>query len=248
MTNYSLLIDRYLSGEMEADECKQFEQELKSNIRLAKEFRLSQEIDRMLTDEEMIDFGRKLADVHRRRAAQRGVRFSLRKFHKRWYYAAASIVLVVITAGMLYFLFPGRFTNEKIFSMYYSSDQVMSATRSGNNHLFDAVYKFQQKDYEGALVLFEEILAADTANIAVRFYSGVAKIETERYDEAISTFRAIIRHHDNLYIEHATWFLALTYLKNIQTDEAIEIFRILSLNNNSYYQQQAADILSKIKN
>ncbi|HSW67177.1 MAG TPA: tetratricopeptide repeat protein [Bacteroidales bacterium] len=248
MTHYSLLIDRYLSGEMEADERKQFEQELKSNIRLAKEFRLSQDIDLMLADEAMIDFSRKLADVHRLRAKQRGVRFLLRRFHKRWYYAAASIVLVVITAGMLYFLFPSRFTNEKIFSMYYSSDQVMSVTRSGSNHLFDAVYKFQQKDYEGALVLFEEILSADTANIAVRFYSGVANIETGRYDEAISTFRAIIRHQDNLYIEHATWFLALTYLKNFQTDEAIEVFRILSLNNNSYYQQQAADILRKIQN
>lgn len=246
MTHYSRLIDRYLSGEMETDECNRFEFELKSNIRLAKEFRLSQDIDKMLADEDMIDFARKLADVHRRRAKQRGVRFSMRTFYRRWYYAAASIALVVITAGMLYLLSPSRFSNERIFSMYYSSEQVMSVTRSGSNHLFDAVFKFQQKDYEGALLLFDEILAVDTANIAVRFYSGIANIETERYDEAIETFKDIIRHGDNLYVEHATWFLGLTYLKNNQEKDATEVFRAISLNKNNFYHHKASEIVAKL--
>ena len=122
----------------------------------------------------------------------------------------------------------------------------MDQTR-GDQNIVEAVIKFQQKDFRTASVLFKSILNKDESNIAVWFYYGISNIETQNYENSIKAFNTIIGQNDNLYIEHAEWYLGLCYLKNNQKDKAIDQFAVVASNPENFHQKEAKDILEKLQ-
>lgn len=247
MTNYSRKIESYLSREMGQEDIKSFELELKLNTQLSKEFNLSVEIDEMIDeDEDILSFRKQLQEIHQRKSSSATRIFSLREFNKRWYYAAASITLLIMISGMLYLIIPKDYSNERLFSMYYNTEKVLNVSRSADNQLLDALIKYQQKEFSEAARLFEAILREDEKNIVIRFYSGIAYIETQYYNDAIVAFKKILEGEDNLYTEHASWFLGLTYLRINETEKAISAFDNILRDPGNYYHAQAEDIFTKL--
>jgi tetratricopeptide (TPR) repeat protein len=110
----------------------------------------------------------------------------------------------------------------------------------------EAVIKFQQKDFALASDLFNKILEKDNSNIAVWFYYGIANIETKNYTNSIKAFNTIITQNDNLYIEHAEWYLGLCYLKNNQKEKAVGQFTLVASNPDNFHNQEAKNILEKL--
>jgi tetratricopeptide (TPR) repeat protein len=137
-------------------------------------------------------------------------------------------------------------SNDALFEQYYSSENIVDQTRSDQN-IVEAVIKFQQKDFRKAAVLFKSIIDSDNTNIAVWFYYGISNIETMNYDNAIKAFNTIIEQNDNLYIEHAEWYLGLCYLKNNLEDKAIDQFAVVASNPDNFHRQEAKNILEKLK-
>jgi lipopolysaccharide biosynthesis regulator YciM len=129
---------------------------------------------------------------------------------------------------------------------YYNAENIVDQTR-GDQNIVEAVIKFQQKDFRAASVLFKNILDADQSNMAVMFYYGIANIETNNYSNSIKAFNAIIKQNDNLYIEHAEWYLGLCYLKNNQKDKAIDQFIIVAADTENFHRQEAKNILEKLQ-
>lgn len=247
MNNYSRKIESYLSREMGQEEIKGFELELKLNTQLSKEFNLSVEIDEMINeDEDILSFRKQLQEIHERKSASATRIFSLRQFNKRWYIAAASITLLIMISGILYLIIPKDYSNERLFSMYYNTETVLNVSRSADNQLLDALIKYQQKEFSEAARLFEAILREDEKNIVIRFYSGIAYIETQYYNDAIVAFKKILEGEDNLYTEHASWFLGLTYLRINETEKAISAFDNILRDPGNYYHAQAVDIFTKL--
>jgi tetratricopeptide (TPR) repeat protein len=81
----------------------------------------------------------------------------------------------------------------------------------------------------------------------VWFYYGISNIETKNYDNSIKAFTTIINQNDNLYIEHAEWYLGLCYLKNNQKDKAIDQFVVVASNPDNFHRQEAKNILEKLQ-
>lgn len=247
MTNNSRQIDRFLSGEMGEDEKNTFELELKLNAQLSKELNLSLEIDEMIAeDEEILEFRQQLQDIHVKKSSSIGRKITFHGFNRNWYRVAAAITLLIMLSAMIYLVIPRDYSNERLFSMYYSTEKVLTVSRSADNQLIEALFKYQQKEFSDAARLFEAILREDETNIVIRFYSGIAYIETQYYNEAITAFKKIIEGEDNLYSEHAGWFLGLTYLRINETDKAIQVFEDIKNDANNYYQQQADELYSKL--
>jgi tetratricopeptide (TPR) repeat protein len=166
---------------------------------------------------------------------------------RRWQLAAAAAIAVLMIAGGALLLTQQRsYTAEKLFSMYYDTDRTIELTRSGNANIVEAILKFQQKDFQGASLLFAEILDKDSSNIAVWFYNGISYIETNRIDDAVKAFRYIIDDKNNLYVEHAEWYLGLCYLKNEQIDYAVEQFRKIAADQKNYHNKEANKLLEKL--
>jgi len=244
---YSQMIERFIAGEMNEDELRWFGKELQTNAELSGELKLDKDLDNILLDEDVVEFRRKLISVFNESKQNEAAPKVVRMQPRRWQLAAAAAIAVLVIAGGAILLTQQRsYTAEKLFSMYYDSNRTIELTRSGNANIVEAILKFQQKDYQGASLLFAEILDKDSSNIAVWFYNGISYIETNRIEDAVKAFKYIVEDKNNLYVEHAEWYLGLCYLKNEQIDFAVEQFRKIAADQKNYHHKEADKILEKL--
>jgi tetratricopeptide (TPR) repeat protein len=245
---HSASIEQFLANEMAPSELLAFKKELNANSDLVDELRLSESIDSAISRDDIIDLRQKLLvaihtgkDVQKEREVQ-VVRMNSRK----WWYAAASLLALCAITATLFWQTNQGISTDKLFTQYYNAENIIDQTR-GDENIVEAVMKFQQKDFRSASVLFKSILDKDNSNIAVWFYYGISNIETKNFDNSIKAFNTIIKQNDNLYIEHAEWYLGLCYLKNNQKDKAIDQFVVVASNPDNFHRQEAKEILEKLQ-
>lgn len=243
---HSASIEQFLSKEMTPVEEENFAKELAANKELAAEFRFSQQIDNALKRDDIIDVRRKVNYLYEQQKTSYSQSRVIQMHPRRWYFAAASVVALLAIGATLLFTLPQRSSNDALFAQYYSSENILDVTRSGDANIVEAIMKFQEKDYNVAAWQFGRILEKDASNMAVWFYYGISSIETKNYPKAISAFEKIIHDNSNLYVEHAEWYLSLCYLKSDQTDKAINQLKAIAANDNNFHQQEAIKLLSKI--
>lgn len=243
---YTEWIDSYIGKELDEAGVKKFEKELSINQDLAMEYHLEQDLDKILSQQDLLDFRAKCI------VAQNELNVSSRKFVKvvqftrKYWYAAASLLLIAIVAGSLVLINPGGYSPEKLFKMYYKSGETIGVSRSGNGNMVEALLQFSKNDYQAADVLFDKILNNDPRNFAVMYYSGISNIEMKNYPKAIQMFETIIADKDNLYIENADWYLGLSYLASENLEQASKIFNTIAETPGHYYAKDAKSILDKI--
>ncbi|NVO20051.1 MAG: tetratricopeptide repeat protein [Bacteroidetes bacterium] len=243
---HSASIEQFLSGEMLPAERLSFEREVARNPELAGELNLSRTIDEALRRDDIIDFRKKLlvAFKDNKKAPQETPVIQLNI--RRLWYAAASFLLLAGLGATLYFSVPRGNPNDTIFKEYYSADNLVDVTRAGDVNIVEAVIKFQEKDYVMAAKLFHNIVERDNGNIACWFYYGISSIENENYDQAEKAFNYIITNDQNLYVEHAQWYLGLCFLKHNQVKKATEQFKSIAADPDNYHQKDAIRILRKL--
>jgi hypothetical protein len=244
---HSASIEQFLSGEMLPAERENFEREVSSNPELAGELKLSRSIDAALKRDDIIDFRKKLLVAYRENKKVQPEIPVVRMYVKKFWYAAASIILLAALGSTLYFSVPRGSSNDTLFKEYYSAENLVDVTRAGDANIVEAVIKFQEKDYKMAARLFNNILENDNGNIACWFYYGISSIETENYAQAEKAFNHIISDNENLYIEHAEWYLGLTFLKNNQISKAKAQFEKIAANADNFHRQDAVHLLTKLK-
>jgi tetratricopeptide (TPR) repeat protein len=243
---YTEWIDSYVENELDEAGRKKFEAELSFNRDLANEYHLEKDLDEALLQDDLIDFRAKCI------TAQNELNLSGKRFVKvvqitrKYWYAAASMLLIGLITGGLFLLNPGVYSAEKLFKMYYKSGETIGVSRSGNVNMVEALRYFTLNDFQSAESLFDEILANDPQNIAVMYYSGISNIEIQNYLKAIKMFEFIIRDGDNLYTENAEWYLGLSHLAAEQIDQADAIFNTIAANPDHHYSEEAKSILEKI--
>jgi tetratricopeptide (TPR) repeat protein len=249
MTNpfkHSATIEQYFANEMAPSERAAFLKEVRGSPDLANELGLSQTIDSALMREDVIDLRRKLiAAINAGRIVKEEVPV-VRMYTRKWWYAAASFLVLCSVAATLYLHSSSKISNDSLFTQYYTSENIVDQTR-GDQNIIEAVLKFQQKDFRTASTLFKSILDKDNSNIAVWFYYGISNIETQNYENSIKAFNTIIEQNDNLYIEHAEWYLGLCYLKNNQKNKAADQFAGVASDPDNFHRQEAKDILEKMQ-
>lgn len=245
---YTEWIDSYIGNELDAAGVKKFEKELSINQDLAMEYHLERDLEKILSQQDLLDFRAKCM------VAQSELNLSSKKFVKvvqftrRYWYAAASLLLIALVAGSLVLLNPGGYSPEKLFKMYYKSGETIGVSRSGNGNMVEALLLFGKNDYQAADVLFDKILSNDSKNFAVMYYSGISNIEMKNYPKAIQMFETIIADKNNLYIENADWYLGLSYLASGNIEKATGIFNTIAETPGHYYAKDAKSILEKISN
>ena len=243
---YTEIIDRYRNSDLDDAGMLAFQEDLKVNRELAREFQLEKDIDDALKDAETIDFLSKVINAQKEyKRLHKGLGVVVQMGKKYWY-AAASILVLILVTGSILLLGPSQYSNEKLFSMYYNSGESVGIARSGNGLVVEAIMMYHEKDYGNACQLFTDILIEDPDNVAIQYYCGISNIEIKNYDKAITLFNNIISENNNLYIEYAQWYLGLTYLIDGETNRAKEIFSEIASEDGHYYQDESKSILEKI--
>ncbi|MCD4746317.1 MAG: tetratricopeptide repeat protein, partial [Bacteroidales bacterium] len=240
------LIEKYIDGELDDEKTNLFQNMLKNNPALAEEVNLRNEVNNAVKESDIIDLREQLEKIHKsfENNPKKGIVISI--FKKKIFRPICAIFILIILSGALIYIFNiNSISNDKLFSMYYQPYEATLIIRSGDDMdiMFkQAIQKYEDKDYESALSLFTQL----ESGIMVNYYSGITNMELENYNEAINLFQYIINHNNNLFVQQAEWYLGLCYLKTHQNEKAIEIFKKIKKDDNSYYKKNVNKILKYI--
>lgn len=208
------------------------EKMLSENVDIVKEFQFDDVISKPYDREKFIETLKKYIPL------------TTNTTKKAWF-AGLLLFLMILSGGSLYFQKNYVFSNQKLFIEYYTSENMVDVSRGSNSD--STILKFQHKNYREALKEFNEIYNRDTNNIAVLFYSGLSSIELEQYNEAIDSFKKIIRHGDSPYNEYAQWYLALCYLQKDEIEKAKKEFSSIISNPDAFNREKSQEVLKKLK-
>lgn len=243
-TDYTEIIEKYLDGELTGEELENFQKALESDEELAPELKLHEDIQKAISQTDVIELRENIAKTIQN-AGDGKKRISIRN---TWLVAASVIVLTGTTLAV-WFIMNGSGSNEKLFSMYYYTEEAPAYTRSGagvSGKIFEnAMQLYENRKYEKAIPEIKKVLEKDKDNFTARFFLGMSFIETSQLDDAIIVFKGIIDHNDNLYLDKAAWYLGLCYLRSGEKDKALKKFQNI-IDSKSFYANKAEKILKEL--
>lgn len=249
MPNNFETIEKYIDGELKESELLEFEELLSTDSDIKRDYKLSIELNNSIMEDDVMALRETMNIMYQDETIVKRIPKVLSK-RKIYYYAAASAALLIATGGLIQRLSAPEMNTSGVFEKYYSPYEVTVTYRSGNTEmdrlLLNALERYEEKDYEHALVLFEKVLESRQNDMAVNLYSGISYMEEEKFQKATKSFNSIISDKDNLFIEQAKWYLAMCYLRTEKTTKAQEVLREI-IKEESYYKNQAARVLKDIR-
>jgi len=244
--DFSYFIERYIAGEMNDAEKEWFRKELEGNERLRHEVDLRRKTDMVLKNQDIINLRNKLNLIEKKRETNIPVKGPGKNVKLKYAAIIASLVLL----GSLV-LFSGRnLSNDEILNRYYQSYVTTTSSRSDfteiNSDYSMALDYYRVHDYRNAAIYFSKVLANNSKDMQITLLNGVANFENSNYPEAKRSLRKVIDDNDNLYIDHANWYLALCYIKTEEQVKAMEQLAVIT-ESKSIYRNDARKILRKLK-
>jgi len=163
-----------------------------------------------------------------------------------WITMAAAIALLVFFAWQ--FLFPATVSSADLFAQSYEPYAASITTRDvaviENLQKADAYYK--AKEYETAIPFLIEAHKSQPNNSNLELTLGNAFLTTGQIEKAKTYFEAIIRRGDALYLDQARWYLALSCLKNDEIEACENNLMILGADPKADFHQEAKALLEKL--
>lgn len=242
--NFSYYIERYLDGEMTAEERHWFTREMKGNSSLKKEFELRARLNVAIRETEVREFRKQLNFAFEKSGVEKKTHTVFSR--KIATYLAAGIILLAGTIAVSTFR---NMDNETLYIKYFRPAEAGYTFRaddqSGDLELQTALQLYESGKYSQALVFFEKIIAADNTRIGLNLYSGISQMEIRKFKDAHTSFRKIIDNNYILFLEQAEWYLAFCYLMTDDVDKARDQFALIK-KRKGFYSQQAGRILRRI--
>jgi len=254
-------VERYLDDEMSIGERCEIEELLKINESLYEHFELSKDVNEFMkieafseqlnaihtelydsdsTEQELVHKGS--SDRHIEPAGKG--KYSFLSIGQ--WVAAASIILFVALFGINYFATNQNSLEEKLYDSYYEPFQNNTNSFFYSSSLIEAKKKYNNKEYDIAWLLIENLPNSMTIEAEKRFYAGLTLMELERYAEAINKFKALQADEEQTVMNSVNqWYLALCYLKTERREDATAIFKQI-VANKSYNYTKAKKILKKL--
>ncbi|MBA4316804.1 MAG: hypothetical protein C0412_00235 [Flavobacterium sp.] len=227
-----ILFENYLSNELSAEEKTNFEKQLSEDPELASAFEVYKELNLHLenkfgNEQELKAFKKNLKSIskeHFKTKKPKVVAF------KPWQYAiAASIVILV-----------GLFVFQNINPSFedYNNPEMATFIERGdvNENLKLAQDAFNSKKYKTAIPYFEAILKVNKSPEIQYFYS-VSLLEDNQFQKAEANLSEL-KSGNSIYKNKATWYLALSKLKQKDYDSCKAILQTIPEDFEDYDQVQ----------
>ena len=160
---------------------------------------------------------------------------------------AAAIVLVAVS--VIIFQLRQPTSPQDLYSQYFKpyDNEFVSPKRGVDQSLELQVQSFREYDngnFSSAIEGFNKILEEDQENTLVLFYLGNAQLAENDGQAAIITFKRFLELSQDFTMQ-AKWYLALSYLKEDDVDEAKVLLE--ELENNEEIVKQAVKILKDLR-
>ena len=202
-----ILFENYLSNELSAEEKTNFEKQLTEDSELASAFEIFKDLNLHLANkfgnqEELKAFKKNLKSIskeHFKTKKPKVVAF------KPWQYAIAASVAILV----------GLFVFQNINPSFddYNNPEMATFIERGdvNENLKLAQDAFNAKNYKTAITYFEAILK-ESKSPEIQYFYAVSLLETDQFQKAEINL-SDLRYGNSIYKNKATWYLALSKLK-----------------------------------
>ena len=160
---------------------------------------------------------------------------------------AAAIALLIVNG--IYLFNPNNTNSESLFAQHYEPYALSISTRDTNTEQIARLNElYNNKNYKAALPLFNEILANDASNARMLLGAGICNLELNRFSYARNHFTTIIDKNDLRLQNMARWYMALSFLKENQYEEAITYLDQVLQNPNADKYEEAKTLKAALKN
>lgn len=243
--DYSYFIERYNAGEMDKTEIRWFEKELNGNNSLSQEVMMRKKVDQMLLNHDLISLRNKLAGLEKTRKEKLVEAAGKKALAIRYAAVFAGLVLI----GSLILLTLKNHSTASIYSNNYSAYEYPGPSRalesSVDIEFIKALQYYSKNDFVNARVYFSEYLKKNPENIQATLLYGISEMENKNFRDAKSSFEIILRNKNNLYTDHAQWYLAMCYVATGEVEKAKN--ELLAIrNSDSIYRNRARKIIRNI--
>jgi tetratricopeptide (TPR) repeat protein len=245
--DFSHFIERYIAREMSEEERAWFERELMGNDSLRAEVELRRKTDMVLKNQDVVSLRNKLSQIEKSRKADE---VPAGKSKRPVYIRYAALVTALLVIGSI-LLHNGKSTgNDELISRYYKPYDPPASQRSAqvrtNADFTLALEFYNTNDYENAARFFSKVVDSNPRDMQSVLLNGVSNFEDKKFPEAKMSFTTVIDDNNNLFIETASWYLALCYIKTNENDKAISQLKKIS-EEGGMYVKDARKILRKLK-
>ena len=227
-----ILFENYLSNELSAEEKANFEKQLAEDPELASAFEIFKDLNLHLVNkfgnqEELKAFKKNLKSIskeHFKTKKPKVVAF------KPWQYAIAASVAILV----------GLFVFQNINPSFddYNNPEMATFIERGdvNENLKLAQDAFNAQKYKTAIPYFEAVLKANKSP-EIQYFYAVSLLEDNQFQKA-ETNLSELKTGASIYKDKATWYLALSKLKQEDYKSCKEILQTIPDDFEDYDQVQ----------
>lgn len=232
------LIERYLSNDLSEEELRSFEERLKTDKVFA------QEVENQRLTHKATDVFAQIKTKEKIKESYDAVLKS-EKNNRRTLLRIAAAVVVLIIAGIGFFA-PSNYSNQALVDSNLETypDRITTMGTTPDEQLAAGMKAYNEKDFEKALELFSQLPETLPEKDLVDLYSGIALIETNQFENAITIFQQMI-DSNSPQTDVAQWYLALTYLQSNDIENAKSLLNKI-VSQNGYQSKNAAQLLKKL--
>ncbi len=244
-----ILFEDYLSGDLSVEETTNFENRINTDEAFKKAFNIYQNFSDYLeheigNEDKTSDFRANLDSISHRYFTKLDIEenpievkntFSFYKFA-----VAASIALL-----MGFFVF-NQFTGGANYNDFNNHETLDFGVRGDDGNiglLIKTTKAFNNKEYTEAKGYLEQLLKEDPENIEYNFYYAITNIELDNFEKADGTLKTI-QEGNSAYNNRATWYLALSKLKQEKEEACIILLKTIPEDADDY--SQALKLLNKL--
>lgn len=227
-----ILFSQYLENELSEDEKTNFEKQLYENSELASTFEIFKELNLHLenkfrNEKDLKAFEKNLKSIskkHFKTKKPKVVAF------KPWQYAAAASVAILV--GLFFFQ-----NINPSFEDYNNPENAYFTERGDvNENLKSAQDAFNSKNYKVAIPHFEAVLK-ENKSPEIQYFYAVSLLEDNQFQKA-ETNLTELKSGTSIYKNKATWYLALSKLKQKEYKSCKEILLTIPDDYEDYDQVQ----------
>jgi tetratricopeptide (TPR) repeat protein len=247
----TMMIEKFLAGELSPDERNSFEIEMKKNEELRDMADLHKEVNKSILENDIHNFRKLLNETYIK--VFKNENHVMNTVHtNRWILwrniSIAAVLLIAFLVIGIYVFRQKIITPDEMYSRFYEpyqSDISVRSVAQTQNGLTLAIQLYQKRDYNTAFEILGNLLNNGSNNPAIRFYYGITAMELNRYETAIYQMNELIGKDQQPFVVHAEWYLGLCYLKLNDVKKAHDYFTKIA-NANGYYSSQAKEILKDL--
>ena len=236
-------MEDYIHGNLSVTEQEQFEAEMATDEQLREEVELHR---KLISSVETESLRQLLEQIHEENFESETKVVSLPRRRSYFPMAIAASVALLILAGWWIFNLQ-TLSPESVYAAYFTPAEGLPTTLgySTNTDFAEGMVSYKLQEYTEALEYWQPLLEADPNNDTLNYYVGVTFFADEQPDSAIGYLTDVVSSEQSSLRTSAQWYLALSYLKTDQSEQAKSLLEDLT-NRDNPYQSRSSEILQKM--